>query len=113
MFYKDEASRLEEFYSTFDEVKDLLISDLIEDKRWSQDPHTSIPRRGINDYNRYMTFSRTLSGEEISLLGRWAQADPSCPGWTGVSVFLGAIADENTSAERFVYRMRTTWDSSD
>jgi hypothetical protein len=81
--------------------------DILEDTGWYPDNVTSRPSRGIRDYNREISFNHELSTQELSVvldfLGRI-----NCPGWTGVSSKLVSNNDDV-----FMYRFRTTYDSSD
>lgn len=72
-------------------------------KCWSLNQSTSMPHRGINDYERYIHFERDLNESEVEDLRYWLSTD-ECPGWTGVSI-------SRTSPG--VYRCCTTYDSSD
>jgi hypothetical protein len=80
---------------------------LLQDTRWSHDRSTSIPTRGINDFNRSMTFERQLKPEQLQTLVEWL-AKNQCPGWTGVMASHHPQADGSCD-----YNFHTTWDSSD
>jgi hypothetical protein len=73
------------------------------DSGWSLDEGSSIPRRGIRDFNRTIVFERPLTVKEELVVQKYLLRD-NCPGWTGVS---GGKRGENT------YTYRTTYDSSD
>lgn len=64
---------------------------------------SSIPRRGIRDYGRTLTFSRELTDDEVETIRKLLRLD-NCPGWTGVMI------RKNTG---HAYYATTTWDSSD
>lgn len=84
-------------------INDALV---ISDSGWQADKFTSIPRRGIHDYNREILFDRELHPIEIQALKVWLESN-NCPGWTGVMI---RMKEEH---QRFLYVCRTTWDSSD
>lgn len=79
---------------------------VVSDTGWTHDKLSSIPRRGINDYNRVIVFGRELSIEELPILRKWL-AENNCPGWTGV--WIQPLKVDSG----FQYSCRTTWDSSD
>ena len=74
-----------------------------EDSGWKLDERSSIPIRGIRDYDRTIQFARQLTAEELDDVREWLQRD-KCPGWTGVMA-------NNLGDGRYAFR--TTWDSSD
>jgi hypothetical protein len=76
---------------------------VVEDSGWTHNAHTSIPRRGINDYERTMTFAAKLTDDQLKAWCRWLESD-NCPGWTGVR---GYVQMNNA------YKFTTTYDSSD
>jgi len=73
---------------------------------WEKNDRASSPARGINCFERVLTCSRALSGEEQKAITVWLRLD-KCPGWTGVGL------RPSRSGEAFVYTAFTTWDSSD
>lgn len=73
------------------------------DTGWSMDEGSSIPSRGVKDYNRTITFVRQLSAIELNKVVMFLKK-VDCPGWTGVG---------SSSDGKGVYRFRTTHDSSD
>lgn len=78
--------------------------DLVKsDSGWSMDEGSSIPHRGIRDYNRTIAFSRELTDSERNKVVIFLKK-VDCPGWTGVGSSHGGDG---------VYRFRTTYDSSD
>lgn len=81
--------------------------EVVSDSGWSADKGTSIPRRGITDFNRDIVFNRELSDGEVLSLRKWLAAN-NCPGWTGVWISQRALTEG-----QFNYRCRTTMDSSD
>lgn len=85
------------------DVKEPWMDLLTEDTGWSMDGYTSIPTRGIRDYNRTMKFSRTLEKPELTKLVKFLKK-VDCPGWTGVGV-----RDYGNGT----YSFTTTHDSSD
>lgn len=82
---------------------------IIADTEWCHNKLTSIPRRGINDYERTISFERELSDDELKEICKELQDDKDCPGWTGVR---GRRIDMPKD-DLFIYRFYTTWDSSD
>lgn len=79
---------------------------IITDSGWQHVKHSSIPSRGINDYERKITFATKLTDEQLKAWCRWLESD-NCPGWTGVR---GFAPRDGAPAE---YRFTTTYDSSD
>ncbi len=77
---------------------------IVSDDNWGMDEGTSIPRRGIRDYNRTIEFERELTPDELASAKEWVGL-VKCPGWTGVTV----RHREGTTS----YTFRTTYDSSD
>lgn len=77
---------------------------IVDDTGWILNIKTSIPQRGISDYDRYIKFSQALSLEEKEnvrqFLGR-----VDCPGWTTVNVYYNVSSNN--------YAFTTTYDSSD
>ncbi len=84
-------------------VKEQWMDLLVEDTGWSMDEGTSIPIRGIRDYNRTMKFSRPLEKSELTKLVKFLKK-VDCPGWTGVG-----YRDRGNGT----YSFTTTHDSSD
>lgn len=77
---------------------------LIEsDTGWLMNEKTSMPSRGIQDYDRVIKFSRTIVEDEQKKAMKFFQK-VNCPGWTPV----GCMYLEDNK-----YRFRTTYDSSD
>lgn len=73
-----------------------------KDSGWSMNTHSSRPSRGIRDYDRTITFNRTLTSEELtSVVSFLKKID--CPGWTGVTNRAAGLS----------YLFSTTYDSSD
>lgn len=77
--------------------------EVIEDSGWSMDERSSIPNRGIRDYNRSIKFERDLTPEEVADVLYWLSTD-KCPGWTGIITKHPGYGQ---------YSFRTTYDSSD
>lgn len=76
---------------------------VVKDGGWVHDSRTSISRRGINDYNREVTFSREPTAEELEVFKEMLTLD-NCPGYLGIS---GRAFSPNHLL------FRTTCDSSD
>jgi len=74
-----------------------------QDSGWEHDSRTSIARRGINDYNREVTFARSPTEKELEIFKEMLALD-NCPGYTG-------IASRALSPAQYIFR--TTCDSSD
>ncbi len=79
------------------------------DLGWHMDERTSIPRRGIRDYRRFVEFSRPLTPEELTAIRKFMEGD-DCPGWTGVTASLEIVPPVTVGN---IYRFSTTYDSSD
>lgn len=93
-FYKfDGFKKLKEMF------KDLPI---LSDTGWELDKRTSLIHRGITDFNRSITFERTLTDKELCLVKIYLLRD-NCPGWTGIATYINGN----------IYMFRTTYDSSD
>lgn len=75
---------------------------ILTDSRWTQ-ASSSIPSRGIRDYNRKVEFEKKLTDEQFKVFVEFLALD-KCPGWTGV---VGHRTEGN------VYIFGTTMDSSD
>ena len=73
------------------------------DSGWKNNASTSQSHRGINDFDREMTFSATPTAEQMEVLVEWLSLD-KCPGWTGIHTRTKSPTE---------YRFSTTWDSSD
>lgn len=82
-------------------------SRVVYDTGWTVDEATSIPRRGITDYNRTILFSEPLTDSQMTNIVNLLET-VNCPGWTGVRVLNPMNCPEGCS-----YTFRTTWDSSD
>jgi hypothetical protein len=78
---------------------------VVKDFGWEHDDVTSRSSRGINDFNRIVTFERQPTADEMRLYKELLALD-KCPGWTGITESLVP----NTV---LTYRFRTCWDSSD
>lgn len=76
---------------------------ILEDDGWEHDASTSIPQRGINDYQRIIKFETNPTKQQVIALA-WHLEHDHCPGWTGVKFYH---VSNNT------WRFHTTWDSSD
>lgn len=76
-----------------------MPTEIVDDSEWVG---TNISRT-ITDYNRFVTFDRELSGEELALVAMILERS-KCPGWTGVKA-KHEIAG--------TYRFMTTNDTSD
>jgi hypothetical protein len=74
---------------------------IVEDSKW-QMLSTSIPHRGIRDYDRRIVFSAPLTDEQLAVFQEYLSLD-DCPGWTGVGM----------RQEGRAYVFGTTHDSSD
>lgn len=79
---------------------DLIVSD----SGWSMNEGTSIPSRGIRDYERTIRFKSALDSEQIKKVVLFLKKT-DCPGWTGVGV--------KDMGEGLLFRFSTTYDSSD
>lgn len=79
---------------------------VVADSGWLHVKETSIPSRGINDYERKIEFASQLTPEQLQAWCRWLESD-NCPGWTGVRGYAPR-ADAPAA-----YRFTTTYDSSD
>lgn len=79
---------------------------VLEDSGWEMNKESSIPSRGITDYERTIKFDHELSPAELKDIRNWL-AKNECPGWTGV--FGGKLIE----LPGHVYEFSTTWDSSD
>lgn len=78
--------------------------EIVSDTGWQHNARTSIPRRGINDYEREIEFAAALTSNQLTAVCAWLAAD-NCPGWTGVTGQpLGGMGH---------IRFHTTYDSSD
>lgn len=76
---------------------------VVVDSGWKIDNNTSIPNRGIRDYNRIIKFSTKLTEENKKEVVNYLE-NFACPGWTGVRAI---------EIDDFTLKFRTTWDSSD
>jgi hypothetical protein len=75
---------------------------MVSDYGW-EIQSSSIPRRGIMDYQRTIEFARALTEREVELVRMYLARD-NCPGWTGIGY---RYMSNNT------YTFNTTHDSSD
>lgn len=78
---------------------------ILEDSGWSMNTRSSIPHRGIRDYDRTIKFERKPSQTELAVIIEWLKKY-KCPGWTGVGC---RVASEHLH----LYHFSTTYDSSD
>ena len=77
------------------------------DTGWTDSP-TSIHRRGIHDYVRYIGFNSEPSESMLKELVDFL-LENDCPGWTGIR----ATKIVHLGTANFEYKFTTTWDSSD
>ncbi len=91
-------------FDCIDVLGDIFASlPITNDTGWNMNKNSSIPHRGIRDYDRTIEFDRDLTEEEMDLVKQFLARD-DCPGWTGV---------HSMRLKSGVYRFHTTWDSSD
>lgn len=91
-------------FDCFDKLKELFGAlPITDDSTWNMNKASSIPRRGIRDYDRIIKFKRDLTEVEMDLLKQYLARD-NCPGWTGIHVMR---------LNSGVYKFSTTYDSSD
>jgi hypothetical protein len=84
-------------------VKEGWMELIVEDSGWSLDELSSIPSRGIRDYNRTIKFSAPLSPSHLAMVSRFLKKTDS-PGYTGIiTKHLGGDT----------YTFSTSYDSSD
>ena len=102
-----DVCRCRDRVSELERLAEPIVARVNEDTGWGSSS-TSIPSRGIHDYERKVLFNGKLSEEEVSLMLE-LYAKKGCPGYTGLSPVVGY--DEETN--RTMIRMRTTLDSSD
>jgi hypothetical protein len=76
---------------------------IVNDTGWDMNERSSIPLRGIKDYDRVIEFEVDLTTEEMDLLKQYLARD-NCPGWTGINT---------KRLSPGVYMFSTTYDSSD
>lgn len=76
---------------------------VVEDSGWFFNDATSMPHRGISDYNRIIEFTRPITAGEMKEIKEWLSTN-NCPGWTGIHGWQ--VKDGK-------YKFTTTWDSSD
>ena len=86
----------------------LAVPNSIADSGWILNNKTSIPHRGILDFDRTVTFTSPLSNEELDNVCEWLRTN-QCPGWTGVRVHH----EYTRRCDPGTYVFYTTHDSSD
>ena len=84
------------------EPKDWRKVAVVSDTGW-QDARTSIPRRGINDFERFIQYPLDMTQEAIDddLMTIYENYNPGYCGWSARKV------GDN------LFRLTSTWDSSD
>lgn len=82
-----------------------------KDTDWQMNQNTSIPRRGIIDNDRYITFKRELTKDELAdvLVYLKEEAWIRQRGYTN----NGGYRDRDRHPDTPTYRFHTCWDSSD